>query len=266
MLQRFAVVGNPIEHSLSPVIHQFFAKQTNVLLTYHKIKADEQRFEQEIIDFFAHQGKGLNITLPFKQRAFALASQRTERCTLAGAANTLWMQNQQLYADNTDGIGFIRDLSRYISLSGKRVLIIGAGGAARGIIPPLLANKLENLVIAYRNVAKAEEFHQAFPQVQCQNINELNKPFDLVINATSASLAGELVALPKTCFAEKPFCYDLSYKQHADTAFVQYAKEQQCNAIDGLGMLVEQAAEAFFIWHGIMPETQEVLQFLRNLS
>lgn len=264
MSQRFAVIGNPIAHSLSPVIHQAFAKQVNIQLTYEKIKADDPSFELLVSDFFAQDGKGLNITLPFKQRAFAMAQQSSFRCQQAGAANTLWMQANQLHADNTDGIGLIRDLSRYLSVNGKRVLILGAGGAARGIISPLLENRPAELIIANRTSAKAEEFQRAFPQTQCLGFDEIEGQFDLVINATSASLVGEFVALPDECMSAKPFCYDLSYKQHSATAFVQYARESDCDAVDGLGMLVEQAAEAFFIWNGIMPETEEVLTLLRT--
>ena len=263
MSQRFAVIGNPIAHSLSPVIHQAFAKQVNIQLTYEKIKADDPSFELLVSDFFAQDGKGLNITLPFKQRAFAMAQQSSFRCQQAGAANTLWMQANQLHADNTDGIGLIRDLSRYLSVNGKRVLILGAGGAARGIVSPLLENHPAELIIASRTSAKAEEFQRAFPQTQCLSFDEIEGQFDLVINATSASLVGEFVALPDECMSAKPFCYDLSYKQHSATAFVQYARESDCDAVDGLGMLVEQAAEAFFIWNGIMPETAEVLTLLR---
>ncbi|EHL29322.1 shikimate dehydrogenase [Legionella drancourtii] len=262
MAQYFAVVGNPIDHSLSPVIHQHFARQTNIHLTYHKIKADESSFEQKITAFFAQDGKGLNITLPFKQHAFAIAQHCSVRCNLARAANTLWMHAGNLYADNTDGIGLIRDLRRHLALVGKRVLIIGAGGAARGIVHPLWENNLATLVVANRTLAKAEALKQAFPQIKCMRINELNEPFDLIINATSASLAGEFIALPAVCFSTKPLCYDLSYKQGEATAFVQSARYWDCAAVDGLGMLVEQAAEAFFIWHGVMPETQSVLNFL----
>lgn len=264
MLQNFAVVGNPIDHSLSPVIHQLFAKQTNIHLTYQKIKADECGFEQELVDFFTQGGKGLNITSPFKQRAFAMAQQTTSRCKLAGAANTLWMHEGLLYADNTDGIGLIRDLNQHISLPGKRVLIVGAGGAARGIIHPLLAANPAVLMVANRTVAKAEEITQMFPLVQCIGIDELNVAFDLVINATSASLTGEFIALPPPCLSQEPLCYDLSYTQQGSTAFVRYAQDRGCEAVDGLGMLVEQAAEAFSIWHGVMPETKTVLDFLRK--
>jgi shikimate dehydrogenase len=261
--QRFAVVGNPIDHSLSPVIHQQFAKQTNIHLTYQKIKADESSFEQQITTFFAQDGHGLNITLPFKQHAYALAAHASERCHLAQAANTLWMQAGQLYADNTDGIGLIRDLCRYLPLSGKRVLILGAGGATRGIVHPLWANNLAALVLANRTAAKAEALQQICPQIKCVGLDELNEAFDLIINATSASLTGGFIALPESCFSTQPLCYDLSYKQGKATAFLHYARARDCLAVDGLGMLVEQAAEAFFIWHGIRPATQDVLSFLR---
>ncbi|PWY56635.1 shikimate dehydrogenase [Legionella qingyii] len=264
MSQRFAVIGNPIAHSLSPIIHQYFAKQVKVQLTYEKIKADDSTFEQQVSDFFTLDGKGLNVTLPFKQRAFAMAQQCSLRCTKAGAANTLWMEANQLHADNTDGVGFIRDLHRYIAVENKRVLILGAGGAARGIVYPILEHHPAELVIANRTLAKAEEFQRAFPQTKCLSLHEVEGPFELVINATSASLAGEFVALPAECMSAKPFCYDLSYKQNDITAFVQYARGLGCEAVDGLGMLVEQAAESFFIWHGIMPETEEVLTLLRT--
>lgn len=264
MFQRFAVMGNPIDHSLSPVIHQYFAKQAGIQLTYAKIKADEQSFEQQLTDFFHQQGRGVNVTLPFKQRAFMMAQQVSERCQQAKAANTLWMHNNQLHADNTDGVGLIRDLHHYINLPGKRVAILGAGGAARGIIYPLLQNKLAELVIVNRTPAKGLELQQLFPQIQVQSINALSGAFDLIINATSASLAGELPSLPQECLAAQPFCYDLSYKKQEDTIFVHYAKEQGCDAVDGLGMLVEQAAEAFFIWHGFKPETQTLLKHLRT--
>ncbi|KTD11558.1 shikimate 5-dehydrogenase [Legionella gratiana] len=264
MFQRYAVMGNPIAHSLSPVIHQHFAKQVNVSLTYEKIEADDHDFEQQVVDFFNQGGKGLNITLPFKQRAFAMAQQRSSRCERAGAANTLWVKAHQLYADNTDGAGFIRDLSRYLSVQNKRILILGAGGAARGIIHPLLEEHPAALIIANRTSSKAAAFQLDFPQTKCINLHEVEGVFDVVINATSASMAGEFVALPKECMTAKPFCYDLSYKQQGITAFVQYARNFGCEAVDGLGMLVEQAAEAFFLWHGIFPDTKEVLAFLRS--
>jgi shikimate dehydrogenase len=192
-----------------------------------------------------------------------MAQQRSDRCKQAGAANTLWIQENQLHADNTDGIGFIRDLSRYLSVQKMRVLILGAGGVARGIIAPLLENHSAELFVANRTLERAEALQRAFPQIRCIHLNEVAGRFDLVVNATSASMAGEFVALPAECMSTKPFCYDLSYKQEGDTPFVHYARGLGCEAVDGLGMLVEQAAEAFFIWHGIMPDTKEVLALYR---
>lgn len=262
--QRYAVIGNPIAHSLSPIIHHYFAKQSNVSITYEKIKAEDRTFEQQVMDFFNQEGKGLNVTLPFKQRAFAMAQQQSPRCQQAGAANTLWIKEGQLHADNTDGIGFIRDLSRYLSVQNKRILILGAGGAARGIIHPLLNEHPATLIIANRTPAKAAALQLDFPQAQCINLHEVEGGVDMVINATSASLTEEFVALPLECMTAKPFCYDLSYKHHGITTFVQYARNLGCDAVDGLGMLVEQAAEAFYIWHGTHPETKDVLRFLRS--
>ena len=266
MSHRYAVVGNPVAHSLSPVIHQYFAQQTNTNLTYEKIKAEEHSFEAQVTDFFIQGGKGLNITLPFKQRAFAMAQHHTARCQLAGAANTLWMKENQLHADNTDGIGFIRDVTRYLPLQGKRVLILGAGGATRGIIPPLLEQHLAKLVIANRTLTKAQELQHLFPQINCMGLDKITDEFDLVIHATSATWSGESITLPDTCLLKKPLCYDLSYRQHEATAFVSDSQKAGCAAVDGLGMLVEQAAEAFFIWHGVMPEVSELMRLLREES
>lgn len=264
VLQYFAVMGNPIEHSLSPFIHHYFAKQTHMHLIYEKIKVEEQGFKQQVSDFFSQNGKGLNITLPFKQQAYAMAEQTTPRCKRAGAANTLWMENHQLHADNTDGIGLIRDLNRYFDLQGARILILGAGGAARGIIAPLLEHHLADLAITNRTLATAMQLQNDFPGLRCIKATELIGEFDLIINATSASLAGELAIVPKDCLTTRPFCYDLAYNQKDSTPFVQYAQAADCIAVDGLGMLIEQAAEAFFIWHGVRPETDELLNLLRK--
>jgi len=263
-VHRFAVVGNPVAHSLSPQIHQCFAAQCNVQLTYEKIKGDGSQFEQQVSDFFAANGKGLNITLPFKQRAFSLAQSTTERCQIAGAANTLWIDNNTLQADNTDGIGFIRDISGYLNLVGKKVLILGAGGAVRGIVGPLLKANLASLTVANRTLTNAQQLKQDFPLIQCCELTQINAAFDLVINATAASLEGKSLALPPAFKSHKPFCYDLAYKADEDTHFVRDAKLLGCNAVDGLGMLVEQAAEAFYLWHGIRPEVKPVLDQLRG--
>lgn len=262
----FAVIGNPIEHSVSPLIHGYFAQQLGFSLLYEKIKGDEFGFEQQVLSFFKQGGCGLNVTLPFKPRAFALAAEPTLRCQLAGAANTLWMQENKLYADNTDGIGLVRDLSQIMELRGKRVLILGAGGAARGIIHPLLENQLSSLTLAARTLEKANRILSEFPQIKVVPFNELKGTFDLIINATSASLDGQALVLPEMIMNQQPFCYDLAYDLRQDTAFVQYALSCSCQAMDGLGMLVEQAAEAFYIWHGVRPKTESILQQLRLIS
>lgn len=262
--KRFAVVGNPIAHSLSPIIHQSFAHQAMIELSYERVLGDVLFFEQQVSDFFTAQGKGLNITLPFKQRAFAMAQQRTPRCQVAGAANTLWMHNNKLQADNTDGIGLIRDLSRFIDLPGKHILILGTGGATRGIIHPLLDVNPALITIAGRTVSKAMALQNDFPQIQYASLDDsLSGKFDLIINATSASLEGKTVFLPPQVMSPRPICYDLAYQQKKATPFVDYARNLGCIAIDGIGMLVEQAAEAFFIWNGVMPKTGPVLELLR---
>ncbi len=262
--KQYAVMGNPIHHSLSPLIHQLFAKQTGLTLTYEKIQIDVLRFEQQVIEFFQHGGKGLNITLPCKQQAFAMSQQKTLRCQQAGAANTLWMHSGQLHADNTDGVGLLRDLSRYIHITGKKILILGAGGAARGVIGPLLAAHPEQLMIVNRTFKNAQALQDDFLNATCCRWEDLGYKcnYDIIINATSASLDGQCLVLPEQLMAAKPFCYDLAYSKRQPTAFVAFAYAHGCVAMDGLGMLIEQAAEAFFIWHNIMPNTAPVLDEL----
>lgn len=269
MLNRYAVMGQPIAHSLSPIIHQLFSQQTGRPLSYEKIEIDLSRFEQQVHDFFKQGGCGLNITLPCKQRAFAMSEQSSERCIKAGAANTLWMQAGKLHADNTDGVGLLRDLGRHIALENKAILLLGAGGAARGIIGPLLDAHPAKLIIANRSLEKANELQQIFPQTQICRLDDLaeqpeKQAYDLVINATSASLEGEGLRLPDWIMATKPLCYDLAYRKDGLTPFVVWGRSQNCIALDGLGMLVEQAAEAFFIWHSLRPDTRTVLEHLRK--
>lgn len=264
VLDRFAVIGNPISHSLSPVIHQRFAEQLGMHLTYEKIQGQDSAFEKQVSDFFGHGGKGLNVTLPFKQRAFSMAQITTPRAKIAGAANTLWMRDNKLSVDNTDGVGLLCDLSRYIDLQNKNILILGAGGAVRGILEPLLKAKPADLVVANRTIEKARELTAYFPMIKCSSLISLSGEFDLIINATSASLEEKFIVLPEECLFKKPLGYDLAYKQHEATAFVHYMRSMGCEAIDGLGMLVEQAAEAFYIWKGIRPSTIPVLSSLRE--
>ena len=258
MLKQFAVIGSPIEHSLSPFIHQRFAAQFGLELSYEKKLGEQAHFEVQVQDFFAKGGMGLNITLPFKERAFALATYRTPRCKRAAAANTLWSKGGEIYADNTDGIGLIHDLANYLSLLQKRVLILGAGGAARGIIGPLLDEKPAELILVNRTLDKAKKLGNEFPGINVCSFSELEGSFDLLINATSASISHQQLLLSPSLLSPQSFCYDLAYHREKPTPFVSWAREHSIKAVDGLGMLVEQAAEAFFIWHQLRPETNPV--------
>lgn len=260
MVGRYAVMGNPVQHSLSPVIHQLFAEQTGCKLQYDKIQIDLDLFEQQVQHFFNMGGCGLNITLPCKQRAFAMSDDVTSRCLQARAANTLWQKAGKIYADNTDGIGLLRDLRRHIDVSGKHILLLGAGGAARGILGPLLDALPAKVTIANRTLATAIELQRDFiykPSVS--RLDELGPDYELIIHATSASFDGALLELPGNVIANATLCYDLSYQARGTTPFVAHARLLGCQALDGLGMLVEQAAESFFIWHGVMPITTDVL-------
>lgn len=266
MLNQFGVIGNPVAHSLSPEIHERFAAQTGVDLSYVKIKGDQVFFEQQVADFFAQQGVGLNVTLPFKQRAYAVAQNTRERCHRAGAANTLWMENNQLHADNTDGVGLVRDLRRHITTDNLRILILGAGGATRGIIAPLLSLNPKILTVANRTKDKVQQLQYEFPEITGSSLNDISGNFNVVINATSMSLNEEVILLSDELMALQPFCYDLAYSIKSITPFVRYAQSKACPAVDGLGMLVEQAAESFYIWHGIMPATGSVLAHWRSIT
>jgi shikimate dehydrogenase len=260
----FAVIGNPIAHSLSPWIHQRFATQCGIALVYETMAADDASFQKKVKDFFANGGMGLNVTLPFKEQAYALAHKPTARATKARAANTLWMEHNQIYADNTDGFGFIKDINRFMDLSHKTILIVGAGGAARGLIQPILDAKPAQLIVANRSKDRALSLQLDAPEIICADLSVTTTACDLIINATSASLDGSILAISQACLAHKPLCYDLSYRFNEPTPFVLWAQSLKCTALDGLGMLVEQAAEAFYIWHHKRPETQSVLNVLRQ--
>lgn len=264
--KRFAVVGKPVAHSLSPQIHQYFAQQFACSLTYERIHVEAHDFESWVISFFASGGAGLNITLPYKQKAFAMASHTTARCRSAGAANVLLLQGDSLCADNTDGVGLVRDLAHHITLAQARILILGAGGAARGIIPPLLAATSHKITLANRSVEAINQLRQDFPQVDCCCLSEVSGGFDLVLNATSSSVNGEPLMLPEAALSTVPFCYDLSYQLDQVTPFVAYAKARGCPAVDGLGMLIEQAAESYYLWHGVRPNTGGLLELLSQSS
>lgn len=267
----YAVIGNPVAHSKSPIIHTAFAEQAGLSIRYDRLLAPLDDFAGAIRQFQADGGRGANVTVPFKEIACQLADTLTARASLAGAANTLVFSDLGIHADNTDGTGLIADIQINLAyaLKGRRVLIMGAGGAARGVIAPILATQPAFLVIANRTLARAQTLRALFSPygiVEAADYAALSgMQFDCVINATSASLAGELIALPEGVFAKGSLAYDMMYAA-APTPFMQYAQQQGAAYVaDGLGMLVEQAAVSFHIWHGLHPATPPVISLLRSL-
>ena len=270
-VDRYAVFGNPIKHSKSPQIHSLFAKQTKQSLSYSAELAEPSQFNQAVNDFIEHNGKGLNITVPFKQDAWLCATQHSERAQRAKAVNTLMLQQDgTLYGDTTDGVGLVRDLMKNhnIELSDKDILIIGAGGAVRGVLEAILEKKPASLLIANRTKQKAEQLAEDFSDlgnVSGCGLDEVNnRDFDIVINGTSASLKGDLPALPKTIFRKNSSSYDMMYAAQATPFMLWSAENNAAQIFDGLGMLVEQAAESFFIWRKVKPETHSVIKVIRQ--
>ena len=268
MTARYAVFGNPIHHSLSPRIHAQFARETGQDLRYEAILAPLDGFGDCLVQFQRKGGMGANVTVPFKEQAYALCTERSARAELAGAVNTILFDTATIRGDNTDGAGLVADLTRNlgVTLAGARILLIGAGGAARGVIGPLLENAPAQLMIANRTAARAHALATHFSMqtghaVTGSGLDELGDGFDLIINATSASLAGELPALPAAVFTRGGLAYDMMYGQTL-TPFLQLAQQQGARTADGLGMLVEQAAEAFYLWRGVRPDTQTVIAAL----
>ena len=271
----YAVMGNPITHSRSPQIHAAFAKQTNQRIEYTAIQVDVGGFDQAVGNFFANGGKGLNVTVPFKQEAWQRADKLGAEAKQAGAVNTLLVNAEgQLLGRNTDGIGLVRDLlqnhgaSTNYKIANKRVLLIGAGGAARGVLQPLLDENPSSLVIVNRTPDRAHDLAEDFSKlgdVSGVGFDDLsNQSFDLIINATAASLQGEVPPLPDTVCAENCWCYDMMYSAEP-TPFVRWGEQHNASkSVDGLGMLVEQAAESFFLWRGVRPETKPVSQSIRD--
>lgn len=269
MTARYAVIGNPIHHSKSPRIHAQFARETGQDIRYEAILAPLDGFGPCVAQFRQSGGQGANITVPFKEQAYALCTQRSARAELAGAVNTIKFDAQSIWGDNTDGAGLVADLTRNLgfSLTGARILLLGAGGAARGVIGPLLDSGPAQLVIANRTASRAQALATHFSAHTQQSVmgcglDQLSSAFDLIINATSASLAGELPALPATIFTPDLLAYDMMYGQTL-TPFLQLAQQHGARISDGLGMLVEQAAEAFYLWRGVRPDTQAVIAGLR---
>lgn len=268
MPDRYVVIGNPIAHSKSPDIHACFARQTGQNLVYERLLAPLDGFAQAVREFVQQGGKGANVTVPFKLEACELATTLTERARLAGAVNTLKFESDQIVGDNTDGIGLVTDIAGNagIDFAGKQVLLLGAGGAARGVILPILQRQPARLVIANRTPAKADELARQFMQygpVSASDFSGVQTPFDIIINATSASLADDVPPLVPVVFGPGALAYDMMYGKEP-TAFMRAAAEHGARVRDGLGMLVEQAAEAFFVWRGVRPDTAPVFSMLRT--
>jgi shikimate dehydrogenase len=273
MSDSYCVFGNPISHSKSPAIHAAFAKQTGEAIEYTAIAAPLDGFADAWQAFTAEGGRGANVTVPFKEAAFRLCDELSPRARRAGAVNTLLLgKNGQsndckVYGDTTDGVGLVRDLQQHgVALAGARILVLGAGGAVRGVLEPLLATRPTSVFIANRTAAKATALARDFVDVgviQGGGFDAVAGPFDLVVNGTSASLAGELPPLPDDLFAEGATAYDMMYGAEP-TVFLRWAEARGARCIDGLGMLVEQAAESFFLWRNRRPDTGPVRESLRQ--
>lgn len=273
-LKRYAVIGNPVEHSRSPFIHEHFGQQTGLSLIYEKIKAPIGDFAETVFAFFTQGGCGLNVTVPFKEQAYDLAQAHlSARATLAGAVNTLWMEQGQLHGCNTDGVGLLNDLLRLgHSPEGKKILLVGAGGAARGVVFPLLEAGCARLRIVNRSMDRAHRLHrhisahmpQFSPRLSAGSLHDAGGPWDIVINATSSGLEQAAPDLPAGLYAPGALAYDMMYGPKS-TPFMKQAIEQGAGAAaDGLGMLVGQAAASFALWHGISPDMERVLSALRQ--
>lgn len=266
----YAVMGNPIRHSKSPTIHSEFAQQLGIAMEYRAIEVAAGKFVQAVQEFRAAGGRGLNITVPFKLEAYELASKKSSRAEIAGAVNTLKFENGALFGDNTDGIGLIRDVTanQKTPLQGQKILVMGAGGAVRGILGPLLEEHPHSVVIANRTVSKAQELEKMFAGHGAVNgcgFDDLRgERYQVVINGTAASLQDQVPPLPDSLFEAGALAYDLMYGEKP-TAFMVWAQSHGAARVsDGLGMLVEQAAESFFIWHGVRPDTASVIEALRK--
>ena len=266
-IDRYGVMGYPISHSRSPVIHRLFALQTGQNMQYELLRVSPEKLETAVRQFQRTGGKGLNVTVPHKSEVAKLVDQMSERASTAGAVNTIAFRGSEVYGDNTDGIGLLRDLSVNLGLhlEGANILILGAGGATRGIIGPLLEMQPAGLRIANRTLGKAQaladHFESQGPITACRfNVVPVGEPYDLIINATSAGLQGDTPPYPEAAISENTICYDLSYGLNP-TPFSIWAREHgAAKSVMGWGMLVEQAAESFNLWRGIRPDTAPVLK------
>jgi shikimate dehydrogenase len=267
---RYAVIGFPVKHSFSPFIHGMFAKQTKQNLTYRLMEVPPEKLDDEVLNFFVDHGKGLNVTIPHKQAVAKLCQFRTPRAEIAGAVNTLAVQQGgDLLGDNTDGAGLVTDLTKnlHVTLRDVRILLLGAGGAARGALGPLLEQAPSRLHIVNRDANKAEALAKEFEKLGSISGGGYDSvdaaPYDLIINATAASLQGTVPPLATAAVSAESLCYDMAYGKE-DTAFVRWAKDQGARAELGWGMLVEQAAESFHLWRGVRPDTAPVLAAVRS--
>lgn len=271
---RYAVIGHPIGHSKSPMIHAAFAQDTQQHLQYERVLAPLDGFAYTVQAMLQQGYKGANVTVPFKFEAFKLANRLTERAYDAGAVNTLIFSADGIVGDNTDGAGLVRDIEQNlrITIAGKRVLLIGAGGAAEGVLHPILAQSPALLVITNRTLDKAlsmvkkveEQGDYRYVSVNAYAFEDLSgQQFDIIINATSTGLTDSTLPLPSTVFAPGALAYDMMYGR--ETPFMAFARQSGAQVADGLGMLVEQAAEAFFVWRGIRPKTHHIMQQMRAL-
>ncbi len=267
----YAVMGNPISHSKSPRIHGLFAEQTGQRVQYSAIQVDPGGFEQAVSNFIAHGGRGLNVTVPFKHNAWALVDARSPRADLARAVNVIVVRDDgTLFGDNSDGIGLVTDIigNHHGRIEDKTVLLLGAGGAASGVVGPVLERQPRGVWIANRTVDRAHDLAQSFSRLgavrACGFAELAGQQFDLVINATAASLHGELPPLPAALLRPDAWCYDMMYGAKP-TPFMEWARDQGAAVVlDGLGMLVEQAAESFLLWRGVRPSTAAVIETLRR--
>lgn len=269
MTDKYAVIGNPIAHSKSPLIHEVFAKQTGQDISYERILAPLDGFEVTVRDLIAKGYKGANVTVPFKFEAYKICDSLSARVVSSGsgAVNTLMSNNGVIHGDNTDGVGLRNDIEKNLKfpIANKNILILGAGGAAHGILNSLVDAK--SITIANRTLEKAIQLVMSISDVddvRARMFQELDAPYDLIINATSTGLTDTALPIPNTIFSEGCLAYDMMYGR--ETPFMKQARENGAQVADGLGMLVEQAAEAFYIWRGVHPETQSVIQKIRNLT
>ena len=263
MTERYAVIGHPVGHSKSPWIHARFAEATRQDIDYGVIEPQLDGFEAAVRAFRAAGGRGLNVTVPFKEEAFRYCDEVSERARAAQAVNTLVL-GERIFGDNTDGVGLVRDLEGNLGvhLAGRRVLLMGAGGAGQGVAGALLQARVATLVVANRTLGRAQALAARFAGAVASAYESLEGPFDLVVNATSAGLSDDEIALPQQVLGKGTLAYDMTYGR--DTAFLRQSRSAGARACDGLGMLVEQAAESFFVWRRVRPATAPVLAGLRG--